>query len=103
VREELAEAMKAPFLELKKAGTSRPLAAIERYIFPEASSQAAPAPRAQVTSPALTPALTMESNTPESSSPPSTHASVGETGEEATKESDNTPSGASTVVQVQEV
>ncbi|PNH42684.1 hypothetical protein VD0004_g4658 [Verticillium dahliae] len=112
-REAFIEEMKPQFIALKKTSTGRQIAAIDRLIF-AASSPAPPRPGSskamsgqntpalQVDSSAPTPVLTMEPNSPQSSSPPSTNASaVGETAEEDRKAQLH-PGGASLRVQVED-
>ncbi|KAF3355199.1 hypothetical protein VdG1_07063 [Verticillium dahliae VDG1] len=112
-REAFIEEMKPQFIALKKTSTGRQIAAIDRLIF-AASSPAPPRPGSskamsgqntpalQVDSSAPTPVLTMEPNSPQSSSPPSTNASaVGETAEEDRKAQLH-PRGASLQVQVED-
>ena len=115
-REVLVEMMKPQVLEVKKVCASRQIAVIERILWPDgipapskagvtvvSPEQATPAKRGQVNSPVQTPPLTMEPNSPESSSPPSTHASVGETADENQKiATDSTDSSKGTEVLVQE-
>jgi mRNA-binding protein PUF3 len=113
--------MKPQFISLKKASTGRQIAAIDRLIFAAASpvpsklgsvsaacgsGPTTPSLQVDINSAAPTPVLTMEPNSPQSSSPPSTNASaVGEAIEDnakakvgAVKEGDSGPE-----VQVQEV
>ncbi|KAI1801883.1 ARM repeat-containing protein [Daldinia bambusicola] len=76
------EEMKPHFAILKKYSTGRQIAALERLMSattaPGATSPSTPNLSVDVNSAAPTPLLTMEQNSPESSSPPSTKASVEE-------------------------
>ncbi|KAM0271930.1 hypothetical protein ACHAQH_008893 [Verticillium albo-atrum] len=112
-REAFIEEMKPQFIALKKTSTGRQIAAIDRLIF-AASSPAPPRPGSnkatsgqntpalQVDSSAPTPVLTMEPNSPQSSSPPSTNASaVGETADDDRKAQLH-PGGASLQVKVED-
>lgn len=102
-REAFVEEMRPQFQTLRKTSTSRQLAAIDRLIY--ATTQTAPSKsggsQADTSSAAPTPVLTMEPNSPQSSSPPSTSASaVGEVAEDDNKSS--APGGVSLKVQVEE-
>ncbi|WQF75683.1 Putative armadillo-like helical, pumilio domain-containing protein [Colletotrichum destructivum] len=81
-REAFVEEMRPQFNTLRKTSTSRQLAAIDRLIY---ATQTPPSKSggSQADSTAPTPVLTMEPNSPQSSSPPSTSASaVGEVAED---------------------
>ncbi|KAK7436161.1 hypothetical protein CaCOL14_009929 [Colletotrichum acutatum] len=102
-REAFVEEMRPQFQTLRKTSTSRQLAAIDRLIY--ATTQTTPSKsggsQADTNSAAPTPVLTMEPNSPQSSSPPSTSASaVGEVAEDDNKSS--APGGVSLKVQVEE-
>ena len=95
-REAFIEEMKPQFHSLKKVSTGRQIAAIDRLISAVSSpvpgkpaslsgsvagsvsgaSPASPGLQVEVNSAAPTPVLTMEPNSPQSSSPPSTNASA---------------------------
>jgi mRNA-binding protein PUF3 len=91
-RDAFVEEMKPQFLTLKKGNTNgRQIAAIDRLIFaaaspasgtktgtPASTAPASPALPVDPSSAAPTPNLTTESNSPSSSSPPSTGASATE-------------------------
>jgi mRNA-binding protein PUF3 len=86
-REGLIEEMKPQFQALKKASTGRQIAAIDRLISAASSPTKADGSRAadpesplhvDLSSAAPTPNLTMEPNSPSSSSPPSTSPSAAE-------------------------
>jgi mRNA-binding protein PUF3 len=110
-RETLIEEMRPQFTSLKKVSTGRQITAIDRLMTavgngPQSSKSGSPGaagnyrqvPQSGLSTPALqvdvnsaapTPVLTMEPNSPQSSSPPSTHDStVGDV--------DNVDGGAST-------
>ncbi|OLN81558.1 Pumilio-like protein 2 [Colletotrichum chlorophyti] len=102
-REAFVEEMRPQFNTLRKTSTSRQLAAIDRLMV--ATTQT-PTPKsggsqADPGSAAPTPVLTMEPNSPQSSSPPSTSASaIGEVAEDDNKS--GMPGGVSLKVQVEE-
>ena len=80
----MVEEMKPQFHALKKASTGRQIAAIDRLISAagtnkgEGSTAGPESPSLQLSSAAATPNLTMEPNSPSSSSPPSTSPSAAE-------------------------
>jgi len=104
----LAEVMKAQFAEVKRVCSGRQISLIEKALWPEGipppSKANAAGVSAEQATPAQTPALTMETNSPESSSPPSTHASaVGDTADESQKgPTDSTDTSKGTEVLIQE-
>lgn len=114
-REAFIEDMKPHFIALKKTTTGRQIAAIDRLISaaskasvssqPQSTTpgQNTPALQLDVNSPAPTPVLTMDQNSPQSISPPSTHASaVGEAFEEGKKSQPMQPGGVNVNVQGEE-
>ncbi|KAE9576903.1 Pumilio 2 [Colletotrichum fructicola] len=99
-REAFIEEMKPQFNLLRKTSTSRQLAAIDRLLY---ATQTLPSKSggSQADSTAPTPVLTMEPNSPQSSSPPSTNASaIGEVADDDNKS--GVPGGVSLKVQVEE-
>nr|XP_036574978.1 mRNA binding protein pumilio [Colletotrichum truncatum]KAF6781478.1 mRNA binding protein pumilio [Colletotrichum truncatum] len=99
-REAFVEEMRPQFNLLRKTSTSRQLAAIDRLIY---ATQTPPSKSggSQADSTAPTPVLTMEPNSPQSSSPPSTNASaIGEVADDDNKS--GAPGGVSLKVQVEE-
>ncbi|PHH89046.1 hypothetical protein CDD83_6714 [Cordyceps sp. RAO-2017] len=79
-RDVLVEDIKPQFFALKKNGATRQLQALEKLLGlgagPAASAKSETASHADANSAAGTPLLTNETNSPQSSSPPSTHASA---------------------------
>ncbi|WYZ40111.1 hypothetical protein EsH8_IV_000452 [Colletotrichum jinshuiense] len=101
-RDAFVEEMRPQFNTLRKTSTSRQLAAIDRLIY---ATQTPPSKsggsQADTSSAAPTPVLTMEPNTPQSSSPPSTNASaVGEVADDDNKS--GAPGGVSLKLQVED-
>ncbi|KAI0115354.1 ARM repeat-containing protein [Daldinia grandis] len=85
-RESFIEEMRPHFANLKKYSTGRQITALDR-LMSASSSTAATSPTTpnllvDVNSAAPTPSLTMEQNSPQSSSPPSTNASIEESMDE---------------------
>jgi mRNA-binding protein PUF3 len=74
----LAEEIKPQFLILKRHGNSRQLQAMEKALGLGQGSSSRPEAAGQMNgnSPGPTPVLTNETNSPQSSSPPTTHASA---------------------------
>jgi len=100
-REAFVEEMRPQFNTLRKTSTSRQLAAIDRLIYATQTQPPAKTGGSQADSTAPTPVLTMEPNSPQSSSPPSTSASaVGEVAEDDSKV--GAPGGVSLKVEVDE-
>ncbi|KAK1992386.1 ARM repeat-containing protein [Colletotrichum falcatum] len=100
-REAFVEEMRPQFNTLRKTSTSRQLAAIDRLIYATQTQPPSKTGGSQADSTAPTPVLTMEPNSPQSSSPPSTSASaVGEVAEDDSKV--GAPGGVSLKVEVDE-
>ncbi|KAI0377839.1 ARM repeat-containing protein [Hypomontagnella monticulosa] len=89
-RESFIEEMRPHFAALKKYSTGRQITALDRLMSASstplgpATSPTTPNLLVEVNSAAQTPSLTMEQNSPQSSSPPSTNASVEESVDEKT-------------------
>ncbi|KAF9877280.1 hypothetical protein CkaCkLH20_04980 [Colletotrichum karsti] len=99
-RDAFIEEMRPQFLLLRKTSTSRQLAAIDRLMH-ATENPASKSGGSQADSTAPTPVLTMEPNSPQSSSPPSTNASaIGEVTDDDNKS--GVPGGVSLKVQLEE-
>ncbi|KAI1768772.1 ARM repeat-containing protein [Hypoxylon sp. FL1150] len=90
-RDSFIEEMRPHFASLKKHSTGRQITALDRLMSASTTGSingmsptgpTTPSLLVEVNSAAPTPLLTMEQNSPESSSPPSTNASIEETAEE---------------------
>ncbi|PFH55784.1 hypothetical protein XA68_17624 [Ophiocordyceps unilateralis] len=74
-RDTLVEDIKPQFYSLKKNGATRQLQALEKLLGLGSKGEATPS-HADASSASATPVLTNETNSPQSSSPPSTHVSA---------------------------
>jgi mRNA-binding protein PUF3 len=74
-RDALVEEIKPQFYSLKKSGASRQLQALEKLLG-LSGSKSETSTQSDTNSVAEVPSLTHETNSPQSSSPPSTHASA---------------------------
>ncbi|KAI1107210.1 ARM repeat-containing protein [Jackrogersella minutella] len=91
-RESFIEEMRPHFANLKKYSTGRQITALDRLMSassvapggPSSASPSTPSLLVEVNSAAPTPTLTMEQNSPESSSPPSTNSGLDESLDEKT-------------------
>ncbi|KAI1647532.1 ARM repeat-containing protein [Daldinia loculata] len=83
-RESFIEEMRPHFANLKKYSTGRQITALDRLMSASSAATSPTTPNllVDVNSAAPTPSLTMEQNSPQSSSPPSTNASVEESMDE---------------------
>ncbi|KAH6606766.1 hypothetical protein Trco_005919 [Trichoderma cornu-damae] len=102
-RDVLVEEIKPQFYSLKKSGVSRQLQALEKLLGLNGSKSEA-STQSDTNSVAEVPSLTHETNSPQSSSPPSTHASA--VGVPSNDAADKAPTGNSihgVALQVQDV